>query len=49
LERLLHQLVGGEVSPDTRQTLQKAVAADSPVDMERCTALILGSPEFQRR
>jgi uncharacterized protein (DUF1800 family) len=49
LERLLQQLVGGDVSPATRQTLQKAVAADASPDVARWTALILGSPEFQRR
>lgn len=49
LERLLQQLIGSDVSVATRQTLQKAVSADASPDVARWTALILGSPEFQRR
>ncbi|HEX8236720.1 MAG TPA: DUF1800 domain-containing protein [Abditibacteriaceae bacterium] len=49
LDRLLGQLVGSDVSTATRQTLQKAVAPNAPIDVARWSALILGSPEFQRR
>jgi hypothetical protein len=49
LDRLLQQLVGNDVSPATRQTLQKSIAPDAAIDIARWSALILGSPEFQRR
>jgi uncharacterized protein (DUF1800 family) len=47
--RLLNQLLSGDVTPATWSTLQRETAGDGPVDRMKLTALILGSPEFQRR
>jgi len=49
--RLIDGLLAGDVSDGTRSTLAREVsgAADAPVDRVKLTALILGSPEFQRR
>lgn len=44
---LLTSLLGGQVSDGTRRTIQRA--ADEGADKTKVTALILGSPEFQRR
>ncbi len=48
LVRLLDVLVGGDVSASTRETLEKQMAPNTPVDTAKMSALILGSPEFQR-
>ncbi len=47
--RLLKQIVGGDVSPATRSTLQRETKGSDPIDRMKLAALILGSPEFQRR
>jgi uncharacterized protein (DUF1800 family) len=47
--RLLGALVGGDISPATRSTLLRETKHEGPVDRMKLTALILGSPEFQRR
>lgn len=49
LNQLAVRLLGGEVSAATRSTLDKELAAQPPADSTRLTALLLGSPEFQRR
>ncbi len=53
LERLSQQLLQGEITPSTRQVLEKnALPGDGEsktVDVPKLTALILGSPEFQRK
>jgi uncharacterized protein (DUF1800 family) len=49
LERMAAQLLGGELSASTRSTIEKELAAEPPADAARVTALLLGSPEFQRR
>ena len=46
LERLLAVILQGQVSAETRGAL--AAQLDSP-DVEKLAALVLGSPEFQRR
>ncbi len=49
LDALLQQLIGGEVSAGTRQTLQEQIKADNNPDAAKIAALIIGSPEFQRK
>ena len=61
LERLFAAVLRGQVSPDTRRVLiaqlespeiVRATADDRGprnTDVEKLTALVLGSPEFQRR
>lgn len=53
LDRLSQMLLQGELTPATRQTLKKnAIPADGEartVDVGKVTALLIGSPEFQRR
>jgi Protein of unknown function (DUF1800) len=60
LERVLEGVLHGQVSPETRATLvrqlddpeiRRATAddRDAHTDVAKLTALILGSPEFQRR
>ncbi len=51
LNRLTDMLLQGEVSETTRQTLAKTLPDETGkiVDVRKLTALILGSPEFQRR
>jgi len=53
LDRLSAVLLNSELSPSTRKTLQKSVlpreGESKTVDVARIGALILGSPEFQRR
>jgi uncharacterized protein (DUF1800 family) len=49
LNRLSNVLLGGEMSPSTRATLLKQMPAGTPADANKLTALVLGSPEFQRR
>jgi len=59
-DRLIGRLLGGEVSPETRAVIEEALAQptvlraalDDPVvtpDVAKIAALVLGSPEFQRR
>ncbi len=48
LDELSNQLVGGQMSDATRQTVARETAAN-PTDGAKMRALILGSPEFQRR
>ncbi len=48
LDQLSNQLVGGQLSEATRATIAKETAA-VPTDGAKMRALILGSPEFQRR
>lgn len=43
------QLTGKELSPATRATILKQVKDDPAIDSKKLCALILGSPEFQRR
>lgn len=47
--RLLQEIVGGDISPATRSTLARETKSEGPIDRMKLTALILGSPEFQRR
>ena len=50
INRLTEQLLANDVSNGTRSTLQRETTGekDTPVDRKKLTALILGSPEFQR-
>jgi uncharacterized protein (DUF1800 family) len=59
-DRLLARLLGGEVSTETRAVIQEALGDPSvlraalddptrPPDVAKVAALVLGSPEFQRR
>ena len=60
LERAIDEFLGGQMSPQTRETLEKRstdpqvlrAKLDDPVqqvDLGILTGLVLGSPEFQRR
>jgi uncharacterized protein (DUF1800 family) len=49
LDALLERLSVGSVSPTTRSTLDREMKPGTPIDFVRVTALLLGSPEFQRR
>lgn len=49
IEPLLSALVGDAASASTRSTLQSEVSQDPAITHKKLTALILGSPEFQRR
>lgn len=53
LDRLSDELLHGEMTDTTRQTLMKRAlpqeGADGTVHVPKLVALILGSPEFQRR
>ncbi|RYX82344.1 DUF1800 domain-containing protein [bacterium] len=48
LDQLSKQLVGGQMSDATRATIARETA-EAPNDGAKVRALILGSPEFQRR
>ena len=50
INRLTEQLLANDVSVGTRSTLQREIVGekDAPIDRKKLTALILGSPEFQR-
>ncbi|HYE72385.1 MAG TPA: DUF1800 domain-containing protein [Blastocatellia bacterium] len=54
-ERLIAQLLHGNISPQTRAMLEKKLAepeiarADGSADVAKIAGLILGSPEFQRQ
>jgi uncharacterized protein (DUF1800 family) len=48
MDRFLNTIVGGDISPKTRETLLKQL--DQPTDpVTQIVGLILGSPEFQRQ
>ncbi len=47
--RLFDELLGGDVSAGTRGTVLREAGADAFIDRQKLAALILGSPEFQRR
>ena len=50
LDRLLEKLLGGQFSDSTRATLEKQLPAPgTPPNAAKLCALILGSPEFQKR
>jgi len=49
LDSQIAQLLGGEISAATRATINGELAAQPPADGNRVMALLLGSPEFQRR
>ena len=49
LARLNQRLLGGAMTPSTRATLGKQLKPGTPADPIKLTALVLGSPEFQRR
>lgn len=49
LNRLSARLLNGQMSPATRATLKKQMAPGTPADAIKMTALVLGTPEFQRR
>jgi uncharacterized protein (DUF1800 family) len=51
VERLAQALLNGEMSSSTRQSLLKNARAtdEGKADVPKLTALVLGSPEFQRR
>src|SRR5262249_10135465 len=54
LDRLIERLLAGEASDATRATLKKQLGSGddnmaSTVDAPKLIALVLGSPEFQRR
>jgi hypothetical protein len=50
IERLNRVLLQGQLSPATRATLEKQLAGlASTINVAQLTALMLGSPEFQRR
>jgi uncharacterized protein (DUF1800 family) len=47
-KRLFDQLLGGDVSSNTRSILEREAGQDAFTDRAKLAALILGSPEFQR-
>ena len=49
LARLNQRLLSGAMTPSTRDTLSKQLKPGTPADPIKLTALVLGSPEFQRR
>jgi uncharacterized protein (DUF1800 family) len=49
LQRLDAALLGGAMTPATRATLARQMKPGTPADPVKLTALVLGSPEFQRR
>jgi uncharacterized protein (DUF1800 family) len=49
IERIAKEYLSGDVSPPTRATLLKQAAKQTNVDDAQLRALVLGSPEFQRR
>jgi uncharacterized protein (DUF1800 family) len=49
LDRLNQRLLGGAMSSATRATLKKQLQPGTPADPAKLTALVLGSPEFQKR
>ena len=58
MDALARVLVGGDLSPDTRRTIEKRIANPPPrehagpvrnTELPVVAGLILGSPEFQRQ
>ncbi len=49
LARLENLTLQGDVSASTRKTLASQIAPDAPFDAAKIGALLLGSPDFQRR
>jgi uncharacterized protein (DUF1800 family) len=49
LRRLADQLIGDDLSASTRATLKDQMMPQTPADAAKLIALVLGSPEFQRR
>jgi uncharacterized protein (DUF1800 family) len=49
LQHLANQLVGDDLSAATQATLKEQMTPQPPADAAKLTALVLGSPEFQRR
>ena len=49
LDALGARLLGGALSPETQNTLRRQMPDGTPADPQKMVALVLGSPEFQRR
>ncbi len=49
MDRFLALIVGGDISPGTRETLLKQLDQDGADSATQIAGLILGSPEFQRQ
>jgi uncharacterized protein (DUF1800 family) len=49
LQQLVDRIDEGDVAPATRATLLKEMPENTPANPAKMTALMLGSPEFQRR
>lgn len=49
VERLAQTILNGDISPGTRAVLVRETGGPGAVDRNKLTALVLGSPEFQRR
>ena len=49
LRRIADRLIGDDLSAATRATLKEQITPQTPADAAKLTALVLGSPEFQRR
>ncbi len=49
VERLAQTILNGDMSAGTRATLTRETASPGAIDRNKLTALVLGSPEFQRR
>ena len=49
VDRAVHLLLGGEVSAQTRTVLVDQVRSSGEPPLAKAIALVLGSPEFQKR
>ena len=49
LSRLIDTTLHGEISASTRKVVDAQIKPDAPFDAAKAGALLLGSPEFQRR
>ena len=50
IDRAISSLLGKDISPETRATLERELSkSDAPSSIARAFAIVLGSPEFQRR
>lgn len=49
VDRLAQTILNGDISPGTRATLVRETGGPGAVDRNKLTALVIGSPEFQRR
>jgi uncharacterized protein (DUF1800 family) len=49
VDHFINVLLRGQVSPQTRETIDKSLIATRHVDVAKIVGLILGSPEFQRQ